>query len=649
MEYYEKNYDLSIFEKDYVRRGWQECIDLGINREQHPTSKLMDKDNVRKLLKEKKYLIEVAKPFLRELFSFVNNSGFSVTLTDENGCLLDYVGDKNIIEDSVNKQNFVLGSFWIPTCLGNTATYTSLVERKPVQLVGNEHYLYDYQDWTCSSSPIIIDDKLIGAISMKGYSIHTHIHTLGMVVAAAKAIEHQLIIIEKNNQIKNNQKYQLAVSEFIDSGFISIDNNGFIKFLNKAGADIFKVNPEDYIGNHIDNIYDKNSDLLNVLNTGCGYENKEYIKYDKKNKIIVHLVKTANPIFDENKKIIGAIEKFSKFKTINNMIKSLVGNYGKFTFDDIITNDSSMQDSIGMAKKAAKSNSKVIIYGESGTGKELFVQSIHNASERSSESFIALNCSAIPNELIESELFGYEPGSFTGASKERHLGKFELANGGTLFLDEIGDMPLHMQVKVLRCIQNNQITRLGSSDTIDLDVRIICATNKNLVEECKRGNFREDLYYRLNVLSIYIPPLRNRKGDIKLLANHFIGKMNYKIGKNIKSISNNALKLLESYNWPGNVRELENIVERAVNLCDSDEIDIIDLPHNIICDKTIVKEVNLLNHTKINLRDAELDILVATLNSTNGNISKTAKQLGVSRNTIYEKIKKYNIPIQDIK
>lgn len=649
MEYYEKNYDLSIFEKDYVRRGWQECIDLGINREQHPTSKLMDKDNVRKLLKEKKYLIEVAKPFLRELFSFVNNSGFSVTLTDENGCLLDYVGDKNIIEDSVNKQNFVLGSFWIPTCLGNTATYTSLVERKPVQLVGNEHYLYDYQDWTCSSSPIIIDDKLIGAISMKGYSIHTHIHTLGMVVAAAKAIEHQLIIIEKNNQIKNNQKYQLSVSEFIDSGFISIDNNGFIKFLNKAGADIFKVNPEDYIGNHIDNIYDKNSDLLNVLNTGCGYENKEYIKYDKKNKIIVHLVKTANPIFDENKKIIGAIEKFSKFKTINNMIKSLVGNYGKFTFDDIITNDSSMQDSIGMAKKAAKSNSKVIIYGESGTGKELFVQSIHNASERSSESFIALNCSAIPNELIESELFGYEPGSFTGASKERHLGKFELANGGTLFLDEIGDMPLHMQVKVLRCIQNNQITRLGSSDTIDLDVRIICATNKNLVEECKRGNFREDLYYRLNVLSIYIPPLRNRKGDIKLLANHFIGKMNYKIGKNIKSISNNALKLLESYNWPGNVRELENIVERAVNLCDSDEIDIIDLPHNIICDKTIVKEVNLLNHTKINLRDAELDILVATLNSTNGNISKTAKQLGVSRNTIYEKIKKYNIPIQDIK
>ena len=643
MEIYE--YDLSIFDKDYVRRGWEECIKLGVKRDQHPKSKIMDSKKVNALLKEKSSLIEIAKPFMRELFSIVNNSGFSVTLTDEEGCLLDYVGDENIIEKSVNKQNFVLGSYWIPSCLGNTATYTSIVEKKPIQLVGNEHYLYDYQDWTCSSSPIIINEKLIGAINMKGFSQHTHLHTLGMVVAAAKAIENQLIIVEKNVQIKNNQRYQLAVSEFIDSGFISIDNKGFIKFLNKAASEILDINSENYIGKHIDNIYDQNSDMLNILKTGNGYEDKEYKKYDKRSKIIVHLMKTANPIFDDNGNTIGVIEKFQKIKTINKIIKNFVGNYGKFSFDDIITNDPAMNEAVRIAKKAACSDSKVIIYGESGTGKEMFVQSIHNDSKRSSESFIALNCSAIPNELIESELFGYEPGSFTGASRERHLGKFELANGGTLFLDEIGDMPLHMQVKVLRCIQTNQITRIGSSDLIDLNVRIICATNKNLLDECKNGNFREDLFYRLNVLSIYIPPLRKRKGDIKLLTDHFIEKMNCKIGKNIKSISSDALKLLESYNWPGNVRELENAIERAINLCDKNEINTLDLPENIRSYNENSAMGIIINSENADLKEVELEILVNALHNNNGNISKTARALGISRNTIYDRIKKHNINV----
>jgi len=647
--------EMNMFEKDYVRQGWEESIELGVKRDQPPRSKILDNVALEELLKEKSHLIEVAKPFMRELFAIVNNSGFSVTLTDENSCLLDFVGDKNIIEDSVNKDNFVLGSYWTPDCLGNTAIYTSIVQKKPVQLVGNEHYLYNYNDWTCSSSPIIVNGDLIGAISMKGYSKHTHLHTLGMVVAATKAIENQLVIIEKNKKISNNQRYQQAVYEFIDSGFIAIDNNGIITFLNNVGAQILNINTEDYIGKPVEEILGKDSDILSVLKTRIGYENREYKKYDKKSKITIHLVKTANPILDEQDEIIGVIEKFSKIKTINNIIRNFVGNYGKFTFEDIVTDDPAMKKAIKLAKIASNSDSKVIIYGGSGTGKELFVQSIHNASNRKSESFIALNCSAIPNELIESELFGYESGSFTGASKDGHLGKFEIANGGTLFLDEIGDMPLHMQVKMLRCIQSNQITRIGSSDVIDLDVRIICATNKNLMDECKNGNFREDLYYRLNVLSIVVPPLRERQGDIKLLVDYFIEIMNNKLGKNIKSVSRNALKLLEAYDWPGNVRELENMMERAINICDGYIINVEDLSDNITNYK--YSSLNSINNGIFSgaqrsdmspVEEAEFKMLYNALISSNGNISKTAKLLGFSRNTIYSKVNKYNIDIQNM-
>ncbi|MEL7649487.1 MAG: sigma 54-interacting transcriptional regulator [Sedimentibacter sp.] len=647
--------EIKRFEKDYVRNEWEESVRLGVKREQLPKSRILDKEGVKRLLKEKKTLIEVAKPFMRELYDIVNNSGFSVTLTDENACLLDFVGDKDIIENSVNKVNFVIGSYWTPDCLGNTAIYTSIKYKKPIQLVGNEHYLYNYGDWTCSSSPIMVNGQLIGAISMKGYSKHTHLHTLGMVVAATKAIENQLVIIEKNVKLNNNMRYQQAVSEFIDSGFIAIDHQGIVTFLNNAGAEILNVNSEDIVGKHIESLFGETTDILEVLKTRKGYENREYKKYDRNRKITLHLIKTANPIIDCNGKIIGVIEKFSKIKTINNMIRNFVGNYGKFTFDEIITDDSAMKKAIKLAKIAANSESKVIVYGESGTGKELFVQSIHNASNRSDESFIAMNCSAIPNELIESELFGYESGSFTGASKDGHLGKFEMANGGTLFLDEIGDMPLHMQVKMLRCIQSNQITRIGSSNIIDLDVRIICATNKNLMDECKNGNFREDLYYRLNVLSIVIPPLRERKGDIRLLLNHFIEIMNRKLGKNIKTVSDNALRLLENYDWPGNVRELENMMERAVNICDREVIDVEDLSENITNQKyksinTIAKELTCAVTGKAlsPVEEAEYKMLHEALTAARGNISKTAGILRLSRNTVYSRINKYSIDVEAI-
>lgn len=286
----------------------------------------------------------------------------------------------------------------------------------------------------------------------------------------------------------------------------------------------------------------------------------------------------------------------------------------------------------------SKTNSRVLILGESGSGKELVAHLIHEKSQRRDKPFIELNCAAIPHELIESELFGHEKGSFTGAF-EKKKGKFELANEGTLFLDEIGDMSLATQSKVLRVIETQEFQRVGGSKNIKVDVRIISATNKDLLEEVKKGTFREDLYFRLNVIPLKVPPLREHKEDIPLLVNHFLEYFAQEYGQKIKKITPEALKKLESYNWPGNVRELKNIIERLVIMTKSDtitekDINIIEITHNDYFSYKTLKEA----------KDSfERDFILKKLQENNWNVSKTAELLEVERSNLHRKIKAYNI------
>jgi two-component system nitrogen regulation response regulator NtrX len=290
--------------------------------------------------------------------------------------------------------------------------------------------------------------------------------------------------------------------------------------------------------------------------------------------------------------------------------------------------------------KAAASQSRVIIYGESGTGKELVARELHEASDRKDKNFIEVNCAAIPHELIESELFGHEKGSFTGAF-ERKKGKFELADGGTLFLDEIGDMSLATQAKVLRVIETQEFQRVGGSKKIKVDVRIIAATNKNLEEEIKKVTFREDLYFRLNVIPIYIPPLRERKDDIPLLVEYFLKNFAQQYGQKKKDISKTTLRALIDYDWPGNVRELRNTIERFVIMTPSDTIDIKNIPS--------FKESRTDYYSYNTLRDAreqfEKDFILRKLQENNWNISKTAEELEIERSNLHRKIKSLGINI----
>ncbi len=442
------------------------------------------------------------------------------------------------------------------------------------------------------------------------------------------------------------------VLDKVYEGVVVVDNKSKIIWINEPYLSFLKKNREEVLGKKVTDVID-NTRLHIVLETGK--EEIGDIQEINGSKIIAMRI----PVF-ENGKIIGAVgrimfrdvteldvlvQKVHKFENELDYYKKALKEVRdvKYNFDNIIGSSNKLKGTKYIAEKAALTSSNVLISGESGTGKELFAHAIHSASYRAMGPFVKVNCGAIPSDLLESELFGYEEGAFTGAKKGGKIGKFELADGGSIFLDEIGDLPLHMQVKLLRAIQEKVIERVGGIKSIFLDVRIIAATNKDLEVLVEEGKFREDLFYRLNVMNINIPPLRERKDDIEPLVKHLLVKVSEQAGNYVTSISKEALRYLERYSWPGNVRELENILERTVNLVDyGKEIQVEDLPIKI---KNLSFDFNKISHSKLKdvLDAVEKKTILEVLERTGGNKSETAKILDISRTSLYEKIWKYNL------
>lgn len=316
--------------------------------------------------------------------------------------------------------------------------------------------------------------------------------------------------------------------------------------------------------------------------------------------------------------------------------------------NNVIGTSARMEEVFNIVKKIAGSNTQVLILGESGTGKELIARAIHYSSPRSVKPFMAVNCAAIPEHLLESELFGYEPGAFTGAIT-RKLGLFEVANEGTLFLDEIGDMPVLMQSKLLRVLQEKEIRRIGGRENIKVDVRIIAATNKDLTESMKKSEFREDLYYRLNVITIPLPPLRERVDDIQPLVEYFIAKCNKEFGKRIRGIKDKTLELLKYYHWPGNVRQLQSVIERAVLLSDDNTITVNDLPDEITKPVIAMGQMDIdLPETGISFEELEKELLIQAMRKSNGVVAKAAKMLGMSYKTFWYRWEKFGFSKNDL-
>ncbi|OCA87963.1 sigma-54-dependent Fis family transcriptional regulator [Bacillus sp. FJAT-27225] len=349
-------------------------------------------------------------------------------------------------------------------------------------------------------------------------------------------------------------------------------------------------------------------------------------------------------LFQDVKEFKDIIEKNKLLETALNYAEQQLEKIqgAKYSWENIIGTSEKMVLAIYMGRRASQTKSNVLLLGESGTGKELFAHAIHHSSNRARQRFVKVNCAAIPGELLESELFGYSDGAFTGAKKGGKPGKFELAHNGSIFLDEIGDMPLSMQAKLLRVLQEKEIERVGGTKTIPVDVRVIAATNKNLEKMVEEGTFREDLFYRLNVMSIEIPPLRERENDTEALANMLLKKLSSQLGVYVTAISKHAMEHLLNYHWPGNVRELENVLERAINLTDTNLIQSVHLPYSITKCK---KQHKLGTGLEGILEETEKEIIKNCLEELNYNKVKVAEILNISRSSLYDKIEKYQLDV----
>lgn len=477
-----------------------------------------------------------------------------------------------------------------------------------------------------------------------------------------KELEKRLKI---NRKIK--EKFDLIFSEFrenigeISAVFFMTDREGYVlsaknhlnDFVNLKKGENFS---EFYLGTNA-------AGLTLYSNQPATVKAEEhYLKY------LTAYNSTAYPILDQYNNLIGTIAAFYTAELDNNLLEMIVklfaftltdkipadkilkskneksapktGSKARYSFADIMTKSKNMQKAIEVAQIAARNDSTVMLVGESGTGKEMFAQAIHNYNHRKNSPFVAVNVGAVPKDLVESEFFGYEEGAFTGARRGGRPGKFELANGGTIFLDEIEEMTLAAQQNLLRVIQEREVTRIGGTHALPIDVRIITATKSKLIDKVKRGEFREDLYYRLNVIRIPIPNLKEREDDIMLLVNNFIKIHCQKFGIPIKKVAEASRKYFLEYNWPGNVRELENMVEGIITFALDDEV---------IKPKHLPRElINLKNKKEKNIKlmsleAAEKNAVINALEKSNNNISQAAEILNVSRATLYNKLNKYNI------
>jgi len=476
---------------------------------------------------------------------------------------------------------------------------------------------------------------------------------MGAVAVFQDITELQSVAAELEN-VKNLKSTLESAIESIFEGIVIVDKKGIITMINQSYCEFLGIEAGQVVGQHVADVIPNTR--MHIVAQGGKAETAHIQRIRENNCVVtrIPIVKDGESVGAVGKVVFKDVKDLKILSTKLHKLQFEVEYYkeelrkaygGKYTFDNIIGNSEKMQWTKTIGIKAAKGNSTVLILGESGTGKEMFAHSIHNESPRHNGPFIKVNCAAVPENLLETELFGYDEGAFTGAKKGGKPGKFELANGGSIFLDEIGDMPLSMQAKMLRVLQEKEFERVGGTKTIKLDLRIIAATNRDLEKMIEEGTFRHDLYYRLNIISLNIAPLRERIEDIPMLCNMLLKKINKQAPHCIEGVSAAALQLLMDYAWPGNVRELENILERSINLMDEDEFLI--TPEGL---PTGLKKANKEKDQRESgdnltglLGDAEKQAILKALESTGGNKSEAAKILGIHRSGFYQKMRKYKI------
>lgn len=616
-------------------------MSFGLERRQQPRPKIAAGEDLTKVQQHNSELIAIAEPTLQALTNFFNQKGTLLAVTDSEGCIVSLSGDSAAVKGAA-KLSIVVGAYASEAAIGSTAIGLVLQDKQPALLAAKDHFLFALGEYSSVAAPITDGEKThIGVLSIffKKESIEPNF--ISIVEAAATSISTQIKNRQTQVSLEQSNILLSTVINTLNHGLIAVNAEGKALCHNKNALAMLGISEKELAKRNIADILSQWEMALPTLkrNERIFDEVVVFDNVPSKERYAVNLLPS---IVDGE--FSGAVILIREMKRVYNIVNKFTGMNARYTFEDIIGESFEMQRVIEYAKIVANSPSTILIDGESGTGKELLAQSIHNYSVRKNAGFVAVNCGALPEALIESELFGYDSGAFTGASKSGKPGKFELANGGTLFLDEVGEMPLDMQVKLLRAIQEGVITRVGGTKNIPVDVRIIAATNRDLKEEIKEGRFRLDLYYRLSVIPLRLPSLRERKEDIPMLINYFLQSKALKLNKDVPEISPEVYRFLLNYSWPGNVRELENFIEKTVNLngnivWDVSKEQVKDLP-NV---GTTPHREEPRKSTLTSFDDMEKRMIVEAIKELNGNISQIAKTLGVSRNTLYLKMKKYGI------
>ena len=577
---------------DIIDRSWKRCQKFGLSPYDPMDDSILTGNALHEVLTENESMIRHATFILENLYPAIHSHGLVTVIVDRNGTIIYKMGH---LERNETIDYLPVGSNWSEKRKGTNAMGLAIYEKKPIITHADHHFYVKNHFLTCAASPIYSPTgELIGAINISAKKEMYHPFTISLTTMMAESIQTRLLL-DQTKQEKVLALKELEVTSNLSTvPLLTLDRENTIIRANQKARLILG---EDCIGDE--------------FHVAKGY--------------------SVEVISDQSQKLYSSVVSLNKAKKEDEPAKKL------YSTSDIIGSCPKIEKIRSMITKAAVFDYPVIIYGKSGTGKELIAQSLHSHGSRFSKPFVAVNCSAIPENLIESELFGYEKGAFTGANHKGSPGKFEAANGGTIFLDEIGDMSLKAQAALLRVLQENIVTRVGGVKVIPINTRVIAATNKNLREEIKAGRFREDLYYRLKGIFITLPPLKDRT-DLLELAEHFIHTLDH----STVMLSDEAKQKILSYHWPGNIRELKSVLIQASFLAVGNEIKADELHFEDVYEQQ-TQALASVEKKPSSLGQTEKEAITQALTSAGWNISKAARMLKISRNTLYLKMKKYEL------
>lgn len=620
-------------ERDFIIDSWQRCLQYDVKPTDAGSIKNLPDDMLEELRKMDP-TFQMALPIIRDLKRELQNTRHAILYCNREGVVLEVTGDPEVVRLIGSTVNVTPGAVWSEPYAGTNAIGTSMVLKKPVQVFAAEHFTMGCHMWACASTPILdpFTGDLLAVLNLSTLAEQINLQSMMMSVWGAKTIEQRLAMEYYQAKEMLQHVFMESTLKWKQSSVFLLDLHGKVLFANDKGVEFLK----------------KYAVLEQFQRQVQQYQHAEFTS-----EINFELDLPGERYEVQMKKISWRNQDIARQVIVHRKERPApqlsTKNHTKYSFQSLIGHSPAFLKCVQLAKKAATSDANILITGESGTGKELIAHAIHHASQRSGKPFIAINCAAIPKELLASELFGYVGGAFTGANPKGSKGKFQLADGGTLFLDEVGDMPMDLQVQLLRAIQEQEIMPIGGHEPIPIDVRIIAATNKNLEHEIREGRFREDLYYRIKVFEIALPALRERAEDIPLLSRHFLNKFAAQKGCGPYELSEEALECLQNYHWPGNIRQLQNAMEYAVTMAEGERITPDELPAEMRRLEYSVRSIRSPAVSLSPVEQAEARWICDVLAKHRFDLGAAARELNMNRSSIYRKIKKYGMDIRELK